>query len=155
MNKKKREPMNWKVLWFDVNAQEITEYDVLKYREDDIKKWKKEYKTKEEFTKKLGKEMMYQYWSRSEYELVIEITDDGRIWLNPWCGCRDPEKVRIDVTDRTDLDWVDFAEVYIKRQVFNNKAKISIYDQLIYKWDNFVDYCWNYRHKWQRSKNGR
>ena len=147
--------MSWKVLWFDVNAQEITEYDVLKYREDDIKKWKKEYKTKKEFTKKLGKEMMYQYWSRSEYELVIEITDDGRIWLNPWCGCRDSKVVRIDVTDRTDLDWVNFAEVYIKRPVFNNKAKISIFDQLTRNWDNFVDYCWNYRHKWQRSKNGR
>ena len=36
--KKEVKSFSWKVVAFDCNAQEIRYYDVLKYREDDIKK---------------------------------------------------------------------------------------------------------------------
>ena len=149
---KEIETFSWKVKIFDVNLQVIRDYDVLKYREDVIKKMKKKCNTKEDFTESLRTEMMYQYWSRCEYELVIERTEDGRIWLNPWAGCRDRQNVRIDVTDMEDYDWKGFAQEYIDTH-YGNKEKIDIYDQLCFVWDAFVDYVWNYHHKWQRRKN--
>ena len=41
--KKEVKPFSWIVKIFDCNAQKIKDYDILKYREDDIKKLKKKY----------------------------------------------------------------------------------------------------------------
>lgn len=145
-------PMSWKVKNYCINSNKIWDYDVLEYREDQIKKLKKKCATKEEFTEEMRHEMMYQYWSRCEYEVIIEVDDNNRVWLSPWVGCRDPESVKIDVTDDENFDWRGFAEHHIGKQIYKDKAKIDIYDQLQWKWSNFIDYCWSYRHKWQRRK---
>ena len=57
--KQEHKPMTWLVKIFDQNAQKITDYDVLKYREDQIKKLKKKCATKEEFSTKMRSECMY------------------------------------------------------------------------------------------------
>ena len=150
--KKEFSPFAWKVKNYLINENHIWDYDVLKYREDEIKKLKKKCVTKEEFADEIRREMMCQYWSRCEYEVVIEIDDDNRIWLSPWVGCKDPESVKIDVTDDENFDWRGFANLHIGKQVYKNKAKIDIWDQISYKWPEFVDYVWNYRHKYQRDK---
>lgn len=150
--KQEFKPMSWLVKRFDMNCQVIYDYDVLKYREDDIKKMKKKCVTKEEFAEALKCEMMWRYWSRSEHELIIKITEDNRIFLSPWVGCREPEKVQIDVTDDDSFDWHGFSEYHLDKQIYDNKAKIDVWNQLKWVWDDFVDYCWNYHHKWQRRK---
>lgn len=150
--KKEFKPFSWLVKNFDINRQVIEDYDVLKYHEDEIKKIKKKCNSKEEFDQNLKSEMMYRYWSRAEYELVIKQTEYGSILLSPWCGCRDEEKATIDVTDDTSFDWKGFAAEHIGKQIYDNEAKIDIYNQLMWQWDDFVDYVWNYHHKWQRRK---
>jgi hypothetical protein len=148
--KQEFKPLSWHVKNFDCNKQVIEDYNILKYREDDIKKMKKKYTTKEEFDRALKSEMLYIFWSRSEYELIIRLTDDGRVILLPWCGSYNPEKQAIDVTNDTLFDWFGFAKEHIGKQIYRNEAKIDVFSQLDYVWDNFVDYVWNYRHKWQR-----
>ena len=152
--KQEVKPFSWLVKNFDINRQVIEDYDVLKYHEDEIKKIKKKCNSKEEFDQNLKSEMMYRYWSRAEYELVIKQTEYGSILLSPWCGCRDEEKATIDVTDDTSFDWKGFAAEHIGKQIYDNEAKVDIYDQLTYgdNWTKFVDYVWNYHHKWQRRK---
>lgn len=150
--KQEPKPMSWKVKNYFINENKIWDYDVLKYREDQIKKLKKKYPTKEEFAEEMRHEMMWQYWSRCEYEVIIKVDDNNRVWLSPWVGCRDPESVKIDVTDDESFDWRNFAEHHIGKQICKDEAKIDIYDQLQWKWSEFIDYCWNYRHKWQRRK---
>ena len=150
--KQEFKPMSWLVKNFDCNAQVIKDYDVLKYREDDIKKMKKKCATKEEFAEELRKEFQWQFWSKCEWELIIELTEDERVLLKPWVGCRDEEKATIDVTDDTTFDWKGFATEYIGKQIFNNEAKIDVWDQIEYRFSDFVDYMWNYHHKWQRTK---
>lgn len=150
--KQEHKPMTWLVKNFDCNKQVIAYYDVLKYREDQIKKLKKKCTTKEEFAEKLRRELMSQYWSRTEYELIIELTEDGRVLLKPWVGCRDDEQATIDVTDDTTFDWKGFAEEHIGKQIYKNKAKVDVFSQLDYVWDDLISYCWNYHHKYQRRK---
>lgn len=150
--KQEFKPLSWLVKYFDCNAQVIKDYDILKSREDDIKKIKKKCATKEEFAELLKREMMYRFWSKCEWELVIAQEEDGSIWLTPWVGCRNPEDVKINVADDNSFDWRGFAEEHTNKQIYKNEAKVDVYDQLCYHWGDFVDYCWNYRHKWQRSK---
>ena len=141
---------SWLVKNFDFNKQAIIDYDVLKYREEQIKKMKKKATTKEEFSEMLRGEFQWQYWSRAEYELIIEI-DDGRVWLMPWVGCREPNKVRIDVTDDNSFDWRGFAETHLGNQTYKNEAKIDVFDQLDYVWDEFITYLWTTRLKYERK----
>lgn len=154
MAKKEFKPFVWMVLYHNFNSGKIEQYNVLKYRENDIKKIRKKCETKEEFAEKLRREMMYYYWSKCEWEMILTKTEDNRIILTPWCGCKNPEEVKIDVTDNTDFDWIGFADKHIKEQVYQNIAKIDVFDQLQYRWDEFVDYVWNYHFKYQRKRIG-
>lgn len=149
--KQEFKPLSWVVKNFDCSDQIIKDYDVLKYRENDIKKLKKKCVTKDKFAEELRLNLMSQYWSRAEYELIIKQTDDGHIWLYPWCGCRNPEDVAIYVDNDESFDWQGFAEKHIDK-CYGNEAKVDIFDQLVFKWDEFITYVWEYHHKWQRSK---
>lgn len=136
--------MEWIVYNFNINAQKIETYNIFKHYSfrEYVKEAEKKYKTKEEFEKQLKRELHYYFWSKAEHELIIEITEDNRIFLNPWCGCREPEKVRIDVTDNSSFDWKGFAEKHIGQQIYDNKAKIDVSDQVEYVWNDFVEYAW-------------
>ena len=151
MTKREFKPLSWKVKNYSVNDNCLWDYDVLKYREDLIKKLKKQCSTKEEFAEKMYRKMMWQYWSRCEYEVIIEIDENNHIWLKPWVGCRNPDEVKIDVTDDTGFDWRGFANEHIGQQIYKNQAKIDIFDQLQWKWDKFIDYLWYTRLKYERD----
>lgn len=146
-------PLSWNVKKFDFNKQTIEDYDVLKYREDFIKKLKKKCETKEEFVENLRREFQWQYWSRCEYELIVKITEEERILLIPWCGCRNEEQSTIDVTDDLSFDWAGFANHHVDRQ-HRNYQKIDIYDQLTYgeQFEKLVTYLWNTRLKYERRR---
>lgn len=130
---------SWLVKNYDCNKNVIENYDVLKYRRDSLKKLARKYKTVEEFLDKLNMEMMSQYWSRAEYEVVLS-KEDGRYYLTPWCGCSNPEDVKIDVTDDETFDWENFYAHVSDKYRNRNEIKIDIYDQLTFKWDEFVKY---------------
>lgn len=146
----------WLVTIFDCNKQKIEKYDVLRYREEDIKKLKKKYPTKEEFEKEFKIRCKSIFWSRAEYEVIIFTDENGRVYLKPWCGCRD-DNCRVDVTfeDDDNFDWVEFALKQVKDipKLPTNpySIKIDVWDQLEYRWSEFVDFVWNYHHKWQRT----
>ena len=151
MAKREFKPLTWKVKNYLINENKIWDYDVLEYREEQIKKLKKKCVSKEEFAKELRKELFWQYWGRCEYEVIIEIDENNRIWLKPWVGCRNPDEVKIDVTDEKDFDWRGFANEHIGKQIYKNEAKIDIFDQLQWKWDEFIDYLWHTRLKYERN----
>ena len=114
MNKKNiRAPFSWTAKVFNFNGRSITDYDILEYREKDIKRLKKKYPDKDTFSEALRRTLLSQYWSRAEWELIITRTVEGRIILSPWCGCTDPDAASIDVTDDPTFDWSGFAEFHI------------------------------------------
>lgn len=141
---KEKKPMCWNVKYFNYNAKQVEDYNVLAYMKDRIKELKKKYKTKEEFSEYFNTSMMSKYWSRCEWELIIEIEND-RVILYPWVGMTNPKNVAIDVTDDNNFDWKTFAEQHIKKQIYKNKAKIDVYDQLKFRWNDFITYVWEYK----------
>lgn len=149
--KQEFKPISWIVKIFDFNTQSIRNYDVIGRREAYIKKMKKECSTKEEFIEALKREMHWRFWSRSEYELIIQITDGDRVILLPWSGCSDSENAAIDVTNDDAFDWKSFANYHIAKQACEHKAKIDIYDQIMWTWPKMAEYCWYTRLKYQRD----
>ena len=96
---------------------------------------------------------MWRFWSKSEWELIITKEEGGRIVLSPWCGCSNPDFVAVDVTNDESFDWSGFADEHIKRQIFNNQAKIDVYDQIMYgdRFSNLVDELWYTRLPYERD----
>lgn len=142
--------LTWKVKRFNCNTQLITDYDVLKNMEADIKYFKKICPNKTAFSEALSREFRWRYWCKSEHELIISI-DVDKVILSPWCGCRDSENASIKVVSSSEFDWFTFANYHIGRQVYASRAKIDIYDQLMWRWDELVDYCWYTRLPYERK----
>lgn len=141
------------VKYYNCNANKIEDYDVLKRREPEIKKLKKKCTTKEEFAESLRREFMWRFWSKSEWELIITKNEDGSVILSPWCGCLNPESASIDVADDKSFDWSGFADEHIKRQIFENRAKIDAYNQIMYggRFNNLVTQLWTTRLPYERD----
>lgn len=139
--------MKWTVKHYDYNIPAITDYDLFPYFEEFLLKLKKQKLTREEFAKEIKSELMYHYWSKCEYEIFIEKENDGRIYLLPHCGGREKDVAFLYVTDDTSFDWKGFAEMHIKMQIYGNKAKIDIWNQIEYRFDEFIEYCWDGIHK--------
>lgn len=142
--------LTWKVKNFDCNKQAIIDYDALKGYENFVRQQKKKCATKEEFSEALQKELKYRYWSRAEYELVL-LREIDRITLVPWVGCRDSQLAAINVTKDKTFDWGTFALYHLSRQPYTKHVKIDIWDQLVWRWDELVDYCWYTRLPYERK----
>lgn len=148
--------MNWNVKCYDINSNAIEDTNIFNHAafKEYVHKYYLKYKKANDFDTfavKVKSELMYRFWSKAEYELVVQKQND-RIILKPWCGCRNPEEVAVDVTEDKDFDWNTFADKHIDRQIYKNEAKIDVYNQVEYRLEQFVDYCWNASPKDWRTK---
>lgn len=153
-----RPPFVWNVLLHDWNAHDVRVYNILsKTREDYIKKLKKKCSSKEEFIELFDRDLMSQFWGRSEYEMILYV-EDGRVYLEPWCGTF--KEGRIDITNGDTLDWSAFADKLLDQRAWTDEengrkyVKFDVYDQLKFRFDELVDFVWNYRHKYSRQRFG-
>jgi hypothetical protein len=152
MKKEIRKPFSWNTYLFDFNDKKVEAYDVLKYREKLVKQLKKTCKTREEFKERLFRDFQRQYWSRCEYEMILFI-EDGQVYAEPWPAGPHPEEHRVNLTDRTDFNWYMFTTKMIEERGYKDETvKVDVYDQLKYREEEITDFCWNYRHKYQRAK---
>lgn len=137
----------WNVIHHNFNSDKIENYDLFYHRTfaDYIKKHRKKFKTTNDkigFAERLKREMMYYFWSKCEWEVIITKKND-RIVITPWIVRN--EDVVLDVTDDTSFDWKGFYDVMVSRKGYQNgSVKIDVYDQVEYQWDEFVEYCWNH-----------
>lgn len=135
--------LEWYVYMHDFNRDKVEKFNVFNhwgFRED-VQNALKVIKTKEEFSSIIKTSAMYYFWSKAEYELIVTLTKDDHVLLRPWCGSRKPENATIDVTGES-YDWVGFAKENIDKQIFGYEAKVDIYNQLEYVWNDFIDYAW-------------
>lgn len=153
--KNKSEGFSWKVKLFDSNKKKIIDYDILAYKEEEIKKLKKKYRSFEEFSERLERILMSQYWSRCEYEVLLGYVNNTLV-LYPWVGYSGAiEDVLFDTAEDKAFDWTSF---YVKHSINRYKSipyesmKIDVYDQLKFVWNDFINFVWNFHHKYQRKK---
>lgn len=139
--------MTWNVYNYNFNAHRIEQFNIFRhggFREYAYKALKN-CKDKTEFAKAIRGELSYYFWSKSEYELIVKLTEDNKVFLYPWCGSRNPDNEKIEVTNETNFDWLGFAKYHIDNQVYKSEAKIDIYDQVMFRFDDFIDYCWRFK----------
>lgn len=97
--------LHWYVYVEDWNAKEIRKYDIFGggYFEDELIKIRKKIgDNREEFADQLRRELMYHYWSKCEWEIILTS------WPPDTTG-RFKDK-KIDVYDQIQMNWDVFVE---------------------------------------------
>ena len=94
--------MEWNVYYHDSNARKIIQWNIFK-----VYDLLKSDLNKEDFIEQLRKSLMYYFWSKSEYQVLIL----------PWVG--EADDIKIDIYDQVMMNWDKFSEY-----VWTNKEKI-------------------------------
>lgn len=94
--------MKWNVFYHNFNAKRIEPFDIFTHGRfrvdvfDDLKCSG----TKDELADKLKHTLMYYFWCKSEYEILI----------SPWCGSKTEKPVKIDIYDQVMINWDMFVD---------------------------------------------
>ena len=105
--------LEWNVYYGDFNSKKIKAHNIFNntgFIKDCEEAYKKCKDNKEEFLERVRLALMYYYWSKCEWEVIIDL------W--PHRGGFDGEKV--DVYSQVMLNWHVFSEY-----VWNNKGEFN------------------------------
>lgn len=94
--------MEWWVIYYNFNKRAIEQYNCLAGREDDIRKMQKKADGDiEVFKELLKREMMYRYWSKAEWEVIV----------SSWPPSNDhKEEYKLDVWTQIYMNWDKFVD---------------------------------------------
>lgn len=103
--------IKWNVYYYDINKQKMADFNIFDHGGflKDVKKDIKKFKNKEVFSNQLKSELMYYFWSKVEWEIVISPCYENK-------KCCD---VKIDVFNQVMLNWDVFVDF-----VWNNRKEI-------------------------------
>lgn len=126
--------MVWNVYREDFNRRVIIKYNIFNHGglTQDVNKLLKADVSKDEFANQLKRSLMWWFRSRTEYEVLI----------TSW-------PVYIDKTelDKLNTEYEEYNNKWSHYPYKINVApdvgkKVSVYDQVMMNWDQFVEYVW-------------
>lgn len=127
--------LKWVVYYHSINRGKIETFNIFDHWKfnDDTQKNLKKIKDKDEFAKKLKSDLMYYFWSKCEYEVIITSF---------------PTYIKMDELDRLNEERESCKEKNnrdpkILGANLETEIKIDIYEQVMNNWDIFLDYVWN------------
>lgn len=125
--------LSWFVFRYDINTNCIEQYDVFSHRKftEEVKQTLKQKHEYDVFSEKMKSIVMYYFWCKCEYEIVITS-------FPPYINANEIQRI-VDTNaahKNTIIASVslDFAE------------KIDIFQQLMMNWKQFVSYVWSFKH---------
>lgn len=95
--------LEWNVFVGDFNSGEIVTDNIFDHGyffEDCQKNYRKNRKDKAAFLDQLESDLMYYFWSKAEWEIVID----------HWVGPKDAKKLKVDAYDQIKMNWSRFCE---------------------------------------------
>lgn len=97
--------MEWNVYYHDVNRRQITTFNIFQhysFKEDvqeHLRKYRK-YTDKSEFAEALKNSLLYFFWSKAEYEVLV----------SPWVGGDINDGIKVDIYSQVMLNWDKFVD---------------------------------------------
>lgn len=105
--------LEWNVYVSNYNSKNIEVYNIFnhwKFLEDCVKIKKKSKNNKEEFSDKIKQSLMYYFWSKYEWEII----------LSHWPPTKNFNEKKIDVFSQINLNWNQFVDY-----LWNNKEELK------------------------------
>ena len=103
--------ITWNVFYHDNNGRKIDTFNIFEHGtfREYVKKAARKVQSKEDFAKQLRSELMYYFWSKCEWEVLI----------TPWVGGEGKEDRKVDVCWQVMNNWDAFLDY-----VWVNKKKL-------------------------------
>lgn len=153
----------WNVYCGNFNAREIKVYNVFDhfgFYNACVKAKKKFRDDKEGFAEEVRSNLMYYFWSKCEWEILLDRWPDGE-----WSALRTTMKIR-DMVDMyrsagQKCDGWMISENVMDRNVTlraypewndGRREKIDVYEQVHNNWEPFIDYLWEHRKELKARK---
>lgn len=101
----------WKAFYHSWNRKTIEPFNIFRHSRfrEEVRDAAKRCKTKEEFAKKLRSALMYYYWCKCEWEVLIA----------PWVDNNSTKEIKVDVYQQVMLNWDAFLNY-----VWDNRTKL-------------------------------
>lgn len=115
--------LKWNVYYHSINSKEIKTFNIFEHGgfNHDVEKYLKKYKNKEEFADKLKSSLMYYFWCKSEWEIII----------SPWCGGRGTEDIKVDVYEQVMSNWEIFVDYVWNSKIHRPRKKKTIKPDIV------------------------
>lgn len=148
----------WNVYYGNCNSKEIEVFNIFEhysFYKDCVKAKKKFKDDKNRFAEEVRGSLMYYFWSKCEWEIILCHWPDGEMGdMRTTMKLKDAIKalqpknmiVRVgalekDVTMRVYPEWNKYSE-----------EKIDVYQQVMNNWDIFINYLWENRKELKERK---
>ena len=94
--------IRWNMFYHNCNSRSIETFNVFEHGSfrEYVKQAAKKYQSKEDFAKQLRSEVMYYFWSKCEWEVLV----------TPWVSPRESEKKKVDVCWQIMNNWDVFVD---------------------------------------------
>ena len=139
--------LEWNVFRHDVNKNQIVTFNIFNHWKfnEDVKKSLKKFKDKDEFAEHLRRDLMYYFWSKYEYEVVITT-------FPPYITMDELDRVNHERWNHKDRYGTDYFRINVSP---DTGIKIDIYEQVMNNWNIFLDYVWNSKKHRKKKVTGR
>lgn len=94
--------MEWNVFYHSINGKKISTMNIFNHAgfSNDVQQCLRESKNKNSFGVELNSILMYYFWCKSEYEVVI----------SPWCGGTADMGIKVDIYRQVMNNWPVFLD---------------------------------------------
>lgn len=109
--------LKWNVYYHSINSKEIKTFNIFNHDgfNQDVEKYLKKHKDKDEFADKLKSSLMYYFWSKAEWEIII----------SPWCGGGNTEDIKVDVYEQVMNNWDIYVDYVWNSKIHRPRKKKS------------------------------
>lgn len=130
------ERLEWNVFVDNINANEIEVHNVFEHGRfmNDLVQIKKKCKEFIDFEKQVDKSLMYFYWSKSEWEIVVTS-------FPPYINKEELESLNKE-RDECMKNYGRFIRTYVNLEI---GEKVDVYRQIKMNWKPFINYLWDNR----------
>ena len=97
-----QDDITWNVFYHNSNSRSIETFNIFEHGSfrEYVKKAARKVQSKEDFAMQLRREVMYYFWSKCEWEVLI----------SPWVGGNDDEEIKVDVAWQIMNNWDVFVD---------------------------------------------
>ena len=97
-----QDDITWNVFYHNSNSRSIETFNIFEHGSfrKYVKKAARKVQSKEDFAMQLRREVMYYFWSKCEWEVLI----------SPWVGGNDDEEIKVDVAWQIMNNWDVFVD---------------------------------------------
>lgn len=129
--------LEWNVYVEDWNAKKIKIFNIFNHSRfyDDVKKALKKFDNKEEFAEEIKKSLMWCYWCKSEYEIVLTT------WA-PYITMTELDRLNKEREKTLSEYGREPYRLHINPEV---GEKVDIFSQVAMNYSIFIDYLWSHK----------